>query len=71
MALDGDLDEIVLCRYVERDDIAVETLEQELDEFLKVLETWKKRCDAGEIGSLRSSVAAAPEPDPGSRIIRG
>ena len=71
LALDGDLDEIVLCRYVERDDIAVETLEQELDEFLKVLETWKKRYDAGEIGSLRSSAAAVPEPGPGSGIIRG
>ncbi len=73
LALDGDLDEIVLNRYIDRDDIDLETLEQELEAFLKLLETWKQRHNDDAIGSLRAPTATATQPmtPPGGRIIRG
>jgi hypothetical protein len=73
LALDGDLDEIVLNRYIDRDDIEVEILEQELEAFLNMLQVWKQRHGAGEIGNLRGQTAVAPEAPlrPGVGIIRG
>ncbi|MEZ5581690.1 MAG: type III secretion system chaperone [Candidatus Competibacteraceae bacterium] len=72
-ALDGDLDEIVLNRYIDRDDIEVDRLEQELETFLTVLQAWKQRYSAGEIGNLRGPTAANSEAPlrPGAGIIRG
>ncbi|MEE4378696.1 MAG: type III secretion system chaperone [Candidatus Competibacteraceae bacterium] len=73
LALDGDLDEIVLNRYIDSDDIDVDILEQELETFLTVLQAWKQRYSAGEIGSLRGPAAANSGVPlrPGAGIIRG
>ena len=71
LAFDADLDEIVLSRYIEREDIAVEALEQELDQFLNILEQWKQRHQAGEIGGLRLATDILPTLPPGSGFIRG
>ncbi len=73
LALDADLDEIVLSRSIYRADIDVDYLEQELDAFLTLLEYWQQRSEAGEIGRLRGTVAADTTPIPplGRGIIRG
>ena len=73
LALDADLDEIVLSRSIYRADIDVDYLEQELDAFLTLLEYWQQRSEAGEIGRLRGAVSADATPIPplGRGIIRG
>ena len=49
LALDADCDEIVLSRYYERDEIEVETLEDELDHFITVLQVWMQRLISEEM----------------------
>ena len=73
LALDGDLDEIVLCRYVDREDIDSETLAQELEAFLALLEAWKARHEVGEIGAARSPAAAPAQLPVANRVgfVRG
>jgi Tir chaperone protein (CesT) family len=70
LALDGDLDEIVLCRYVDRNEIDIQTLEEELEMFLQTLAVWRQRHGRGELGSLRGG--AGPELHfPVEGMIRG
>jgi hypothetical protein len=72
LALDGDLDEVVLMRYVDREDIDIAALERILDDFLSMLELWRRRHGAGELGTLGSAATtAASTPPPGAGIIRG
>jgi hypothetical protein len=52
LAYDAELNEIVLSRYFERNEIDVTTLEEELEHFLTVCEVWKRRLQKSEIGTL-------------------
>lgn len=69
LALDRDLDEIELCRYYDRDRIDIETLEIELDGFLRELSAWRARLGAGALGGLTISAGDAEAVPAGA--IRG
>jgi hypothetical protein len=72
LALDGDLDELVLMRYVDREDIEVAVLEEILDDFLSTLDLWRRRHGTGELGTAGSAARAATATTPrGPGIIRG
>jgi len=73
LALDADLDEIVLSQTIAHDDIELEAFEQALEAFLNVLEHWKQRYETGKLGTLHGAVAASNSPimPPNNNIIRG
>lgn len=71
LALDGDLDEIILSRYIDRNDIELHALEEELEAFLQMLEIWRKRHGRGELGNVRGGSASPDQSSiPREGIIR-
>ena len=50
LAIDPDLEEIVLCRVVLKADIDFDDFDQELAAFTNALRYWRERCDGGQIG---------------------
>lgn len=71
LAYDSELNEIVLSRYFERNQIDVTTLEEELEHFLTVLGVWKQRLHENEIGTLNSNALAdRPLPPQTDNMIR-
>lgn len=49
LALDREMDEIVLCRSIRQDELPFEAFEQELSDFVQVLRFWRKRHQAGQL----------------------
>lgn len=58
-SLDGDVNEIVLNRYVEQEHIDVDLLETELERFLSALTFWRGLAAEGRLGSLRHTHESA------------
>jgi hypothetical protein len=75
LALDADLDEIVLCRRLEGgDELTLAAFEEALGEFVAVLEIWQERLARNELGSSMGGQDQHRGPDaagPERTIIRG
>jgi len=61
LALDGDLDEIVLCQFIGSNHFELAALEQELESFLQTLNIWRERHGRGELGSLSAAATAGSQ----------